>query len=175
MKDTISTLISESELKNRIKELGVEISRDYEGKSVVLICILKGAVYFLTELSQSITVPVTIDFMQVSSYGSGMVSTGNIKIKRDHEENIEGRHVIVVEDIVDTGYTLTALMEVLGLEKPASIKLAALLEKPERRVKDVKIDYCGFSVPDKFVVGFGLDYDQKYRNLPYIGVVENDG
>ena len=99
MKDTISTLISESELKNRIKELGAEISRDYEGKSVVLICILKGAVYFLTELSQSITVPVTIDFMQVSSYGSGMVSTGNIKIKRDHEENIEGRHVIVVEDI----------------------------------------------------------------------------
>ncbi len=169
---TISTLISEEELVARIKEMGAQISRDYEGKSVHLICILKGGAYFMTELSKYITVPVTIDFMQVTSYGSGTTSSGIVKIVKDHDEPLEGREVIVVEDIIDTGYTLSYLLEMLKDRKPASLKLAAMLNKPDRRIREVKIDYCGFDVPDKFVIGYGLDYDQKYRNLPYIGVVE---
>lgn len=169
---TISTLISEEELVARIKEMGAQISRDYEGKSVHLICILKGGAYFMTELSKYITVPVTIDFMQVTSYGSGTTSSGIVKIVKDHDEPLEGREVIVVEDIIDTGYTLSYLLEMLKDRKPASLKLAAMLNKPDRRIREVKIDYCGFDVPDKFVIGYGLDYDQRYRNLPYIGVVE---
>ncbi len=169
---TISTLISEEKLVARIKEMGAQISRDYEGKSVHLICILKGGAYFMTELSKYITVPVTIDFMQVTSYGSGTTSSGIVKIVKDHDEPLEGREVIVVEDIIDTGYTLSYLLEMLKDRKPASLKLAAMLNKPDRRIREVKIDYCGFDVPDKFVIGYGLDYDQKYRNLPYIGVVE---
>ena len=169
---TISTLISEEELVARIKEMGAQISRDYEGKSVHLICILKGGAYFMTELSKYITVPVTIDFMQVTSYGTGTTSSGIVKIVKDHDEPLEGREVIVVEDIIDTGYTLSYLLEMLKDRKPASLKLAAMLNKPDRRIREVKIDYCGFDVPDKFVIGYGLDYDQKYRNLPYIGVVE---
>ena len=152
--------------------MGAQISRDYEGKSVHLICILKGGAYFMTELSKYITVPVTIDFMQVTSYGSGTTSSGIVKIVKDHDEPLEGREVIVVEDIIDTGYTLSYLLEMLKDRKPASLKLAAMLNKPDRRIREVKIDYCGFDVPDKFVIGYGLDYDQKYRNLPYIGVVE---
>ena len=169
---TISTLISEEKLVARIKEMGAQISRDYEGKSVHLICILKGGAYFMTELSKYITVPVTIDFMQVTSYGSGTTSSGIVKIVKDHDEPLEGREVIVVEEIIDTGYTLSYLLEMLKDRKPASLKLAAMLNKPDRRIREVKIDYCGFDVPDKFVIGYGLDYDQKYRNLPYIGVVE---
>ena len=169
---TISTLISEEVLVARIKEMGAQISRDYEGKSVHLICILKGGAYFMTELSKYITVPVTIDFMQVTSYGTGTTSSGIVKIVKDHDEPLEGREVIVVEDIIDTGYTLSYLLEMLKDRKPASLKLAAMLNKPDRRIREVKIDYCGFDVPDKFVIGYGLDYDQKYRNLPYIGVVE---
>ena len=169
---TISTLISEEKLVARIKEMGAQISRDYEEKSVHLICILKGGAYFMTELSKYITVPVTIDFMQVTSYGSGTTSSGIVKIVKDHDEPLEGREVIVVEDIIDTGYTLSYLLEMLKDRKPASLKLAAMLNKPDRRIREVKIDYCGFDVPDKFVIGYGLDYDQKYRNLPYIGVVE---
>ena len=169
---TISTLISEEELVARIKEMGAQISRDYEGKSVHLICILKGGAYFMTELSKYITVPVTIDFMQVTSYGSGTTSSGIVKIVKDHDEPLEGREVIVVEDIIDTGYTLSYLLEMLKDRKPASLKLAAMLNKPDRRIREVKIDYCGFDVPDKFVIGYGIDYDQRYRNLPYIGVVE---
>lgn len=169
---TISTLISEEKLVARIKEMGAQISRDYEGKSVHLICILKGGAYFMTELSKYITVPVTIDFMQVTSYGSETTSSGIVKIVKDHDEPLEGREVIVVEDIIDTGYTLSYLLEMLKDRKPASLKLAAMLNKPDRRIREVKIDYCGFDVPDKFVIGYGLDYDQKYRNLPYIGVVE---
>ena len=169
---TISTLISEEELVARIKEMGAQISRDYEGKSVHLICILKGGAYFMTELSKYITVPVTIDFMQVTSYGSGTTLSGIVKIVKDHDEPLEGREVIVVEDIIDTGYTLSYLLEMLKDRKPASLKLAAMLNKPDRRIREVKIDYCGFDVPDKFVIGYGIDYDQRYRNLPYIGVVE---
>ena len=169
---TISTLISEEELTARIKEMGAQISKDYEGESVHLICILKGGAYFMTELSKYITIPVTIDFMQVTSYGAGTTSSGIVKIVKDHDEPLEGRNVIIVEDIIDTGYTLSYLMEILKDRKPASLKLAAMLNKPDRRIREVKIDYCGFDVPDKFVIGYGLDYDQKYRNLPYIGIVE---
>lgn len=169
---TINTLISEDELISKIKEMGARISSDYEGKTVHLICILKGGAYFMTELSKYITVPVTIDFMSVSSYGSGTTSSGIVKIVKDHDEPIEGRDVIVVEDIIDTGFTLSYLLEMLKDRKPASLKLAAMLNKPERRIREVDIDYCCFDVPDKFVVGYGLDFDQKYRNLPYIGVVE---
>ena len=172
MKHKVSTLIPEDKLIARIKELAAQISRDYAGQEVHLICILKGGAYFMTELSKYITVPVTIDFMAVSSYGSGTVSSGIVKIIKDHDEPIEGRNVLVVEDIVDTGFTLSYLMEILRDRKPATLKLCAMLNKPDRRVREVKIDYCGFDIPDAFVVGYGLDYDQRYRNLPYIGVVE---
>ncbi len=154
--------------------MAAKISEDYEGKDLHLICILKGGAYFMTELSKYITVPVTIDFMAVSSYGSKTVSSGIVKIIKDHDEPIENRDVLVVEDIVDTGFTLSYLMEILRDRKPASLKLCAMLNKPDRRVREVKIDYCGFDIPDKFVVGYGLDYDQHYRNLPYIGVIEEE-
>jgi hypoxanthine phosphoribosyltransferase len=167
-------LISEEDLTARIREMAAKISEDYEGKDLHLICILKGGAYFMTELSKYITVPVTIDFMAVSSYGSKTVSSGIVKIIKDHDEPIENRDVLVVEDIVDTGFTLSYLMEILRDRKPASLKLCAMLNKPDRRVREVKIDYCGFDIPDKFVVGYGLDYDQHYRNLPYIGVIEEE-
>jgi len=174
MKHNVSTLISEEKLINRIKELAAQISSDYAGKDLHMICILKGGAYFMTELSKYITVPVTIDFMAVSSYGSKTVSSGIVKIIKDHDEPIEGRDVLVVEDIVDTGFTLSYLLEMLKDRKPASLRLCAMLNKPDRRIREVKIDYCGFDIPDEFVVGYGLDYDQHYRNLPYIGVIRPD-
>lgn len=174
MAHRLSTLISEEDLTARIREMAAKISEDYAGKDLHLICILKGGAYFMTELSKYITVPVTIDFMAVSSYGSKTVSSGIVKIIKDHDEPIENRDVLVVEDIVDTGFTLSYLMEILRDRKPASLKLCAMLNKPDRRVREVKIDYCGFDIPDKFVVGYGLDYDQHYRNLPYIGVIEEE-
>ena len=174
MAHKLSTLISEEDLTARIREMAAKISEDYEGKDLHLICILKGGAYFMTELSKYITVPVTIDFMAVSSYGSKTVSSGIVKIIKDHDEPIENRDVLVVEDIVDTGFTLSYLMEILRDRKPASLKLCAMLNKPDRRVREVQIDYCGFDIPDKFVVGYGLDYDQHYRNLPYIGVIEEE-
>ena len=174
MAHKLSTLISEEDLTARIREMAAKISEDYAGKDLHLICILKGGAYFMTELSKYITVPVTIDFMAVSSYGSKTVSSGIVKIIKDHDEPIENRDVLVVEDIVDTGFTLSYLMEILRDRKPASLKLCAMLNKPDRRVREVKIDYCGFDIPDKFVVGYGLDYDQHYRNLPYIGVIEEE-
>lgn len=174
MAEKLSTLISQEDLIARIKELAAQISKDYEGKDLHMICILKGGAYFMTELSKYVTVPVTIDFMAVSSYGSKTVSSGIVKIIKDHDEPIENRDVLIVEDIVDTGFTLSYLMEILRDRKPASLKLCAMLNKPDRRIREVKIDYCGFDIPDKFVVGYGLDYDQHYRNLPYIGVVEFD-
>ena len=169
---TIKTLISEEKLKERIRELTKEIDRDYAGKEIHLICVLKGGAYFMTELSKYITIPVTIDFMAVSSYGSKTVSSGIVKIIKDHDEPIEGRDVLVVEDIVDTGFTLSYLLEMLRDRKPASLKLCAMLNKPDRRIREVKIDYLGFDIPDEFVVGYGLDYDQHYRNLPYIGSIK---
>ena len=172
-KHHIEVMLSEEKVDARIKELGEQISRDYAGKSVHLICILKGGVFFTCELAKRLTVPVTLDFMSVSSYGSGTVSSGVVKIIKDLDEPLENKDVLIVEDIIDSGRTLAYLIEVLKQRNPASIRLCTLLDKPERRVKkQVKVDYTCFEIPDEFVVGFGLDYDQKYRNLPYIGVVE---
>jgi hypoxanthine phosphoribosyltransferase len=169
----IRTLIDEDQVNKRIRELGQQISRDYAGKSIHLICVLKGGAFFLCELAKRITVPVTLDFMSVSSYGAGTVSSGVVKIVKDLDEPLAGKNVIVVEDIIDSGRTLSYLLHMLQEREPASLKICTLLDKPERRVvDDVAVDYCGFRIPDKFVVGYGLDYDQKYRNLPYIGLVE---
>lgn len=172
MNDKISVLIPEEEVDKKIKELALKISNDYKGKTVILICILKGSIFFTCELAKRITVPVKLDFMSVSSYGSGTESSGRVKIVKDLDDAIEGKDVIVIEDIIDSGRTLSHLLTLLSARKPNSIKLCTLLDKPERRVVPVDVDYTGFSIPDKFVVGYGLDYDQNYRNLPYIGVIE---
>lgn len=172
MAEKISVLISEQDVDARIAEIGAQISKDYEGKQVHLICILKGSVYFTCELAKRISVPVTMDFMSVSSYGDGTSSSGIVKIAKDLDETIEGKDVIVIEDIIDSGRTLSYLLEILQKRNPSSMKLCTLLDKPDRRVKDVAVDYVGFAIPDEFVVGYGLDYAQKYRNLPYIGIVE---
>ncbi len=174
MAEKIKTLLTEEEVNKKIAELGAQISKDYEGEEVYVICILKGAVYFTTELTKRITVPVTIDFMSVSSYGSETVSSGVVKIMMDLDAPLAGKNVLVVEDIIDTGRTLSYLLDNLRKRGPKSLKLCALLDKPERRVTDVKVDYRGFEIPDEFVVGYGMDYDQRYRNLPFIGVVELD-
>ena len=174
MAEKISVLIAEDEINNRIQEMADELSEKYAGKTIHLIGILKGSVFFLCELAKRISVPVTIDFMSVSSYGAGTESSGHVKIIKDLDEPLEGKNVIVVEDIVDSGRTLSHLMELLKSRNPESIALCALLDKPERRVVDVEVKYVGYQVPDMFIVGYGLDYDQKYRNLPYIGVVEFD-
>lgn len=168
----INVLISEKEVDERIEALGLEISKDYEGRQVHLICILKGGAFFMCELAKRIKVPVTIDFMSVSSYGGGMESSGVVKIVKDLDEPLEGKDVIIVEDIIDSGRTLSYLMEMMENRKPNSLALCTLLNKPDRRVTEVAVDYIGFDIEDKFVVGYGLDYDQKYRNLPFIGVVE---
>lgn len=172
MSETIRELISEEEVDKRIRELGEEISRDYARKQIHLICVLKGGVFFMCELAKRITVPVSMDFMCVGSYGDGTKSSGVVRIAKDLDEAIEGKEVLIVEDIIDSGNTLYYLMDVLQKRKPASLRLCTLLDKPERRVKDVKVDYTGFEIPDEFIVGYGLDYAQKYRNLPYIGIVE---
>lgn len=174
MEDKIRVLLSEQEVDAKIRELGEQISKDYAGKSIHLICVLKGGVFITCELAKRITVPVTMDFMSVSSYGDGMESSGRVKIVKDLDDTIEGKEVLIVEDIIDSGRTLSYLIELLQARKPNSIRLCTLLDKPERRVTDVKVDYVGFNIPDEFVIGYGLDYAQKYRNLPYIGVVEND-
>ena len=172
MEDKIRVLLSEEEVNAKIAELGKQISEDYAGRSVHLICVLKGGVFFTCELAKRITVPVSLDFMSVSSYGAGTKSSGVVKIIKDLDEPLEGKDVLIVEDIVDSGRTLSYLMEILRQRKPNSMRLCTLLDKPERRVTDVKVDYTGFNIPDEFVVGYGLDYAQKYRNLPFIGVVE---
>ena len=171
-KHHINVLLSEEEVDKKIKELGEQISKDYEGKEVHLVCVLKGGSFFMCELAKRITVPVSLDFMSVSSYGGDTKSSGVVKIVKDLDEPLAGKNVLVVEDIIDSGRTLSYLLELLKDRKPESLKLCTLLDKPERRVVDVNIDYTAFQVPDEFVVGYGLDYDQKYRNLPYIGVVE---
>lgn len=170
--ESIKVLISEEEVNKRIEEIGNKISEDYAGKQVHLICVLKGGAFFMCELAKRIKVPVSMDFMSVSSYGDGTTSSGIIKIAKDLDETLEGKDVIVVEDIIDSGRTLSYLLEVLAQRKPKSMGLCTLLDKPERRVREVTVDYVGFEIPDEFVVGYGLDYAQKYRNLPYIGVVE---
>ena len=171
MAEHISVLIEEEKVDKRIEELGKKISEEYAGKEVHLICILKGGVFFTCELAKRITVPVILDFMQVSSYGSQTVSSGTLKVKKELDEPIEGDNVIIVEDIIDSGNTLSRLVPMLQERNPKSLKVCTLLDKPERREVDVKVDYNGFNIPDKFVVGYGLDYDQNYRNLPYVGVI----
>ncbi len=173
MTDKISVLISEEKVEKKIQELAEQITRDYEGKQVHLICVLKGSIFFTCELAKRIPLPVTLDFMSVSSYGDATESSGRVRIVKDLDESIENKDVIVIEDIIDSGRTLSYLMDMLSARKPASLKLCTLLDKPERRVTDVSVDYIGFEIPDKFVVGYGLDYGQRYRNLPYIGVVED--
>lgn len=172
MSDKISVLISEEDVEKRIQEIGSAISKEYEGKCVHLICVLKGGVFFACELAKRISVPVTIDFMSVSSYGDDTKSSGVVKIVKDLDQPLEGRDVLIVEDIIDSGRTLSYLLQNLKTRNPKSLKLCTLLDKPDRRVCDVKVDYVGFEIPDEFVVGFGLDLDQQYRNLPYIGCVE---
>lgn len=172
MAEKVSVLVSEEEVSKRLKELGEQISKDYEGKEIHMICILKGGVFFMVDLSKRISVPVSLDFMSVSSYGNGTKSSGVVRIAKDLDESIEGKDVLIVEDIIDSGRTLYYLMDILKKRNPNSVRLCTLLDKPERREKDVKVDYVGFEIPDEFVVGYGLDYAQKYRNLPYIGVVE---
>ena len=173
MAENVRILLKEEEVDKRIAEVAAMINRDYAGKEVHLICILKGGVFFTCELAKRLTVPVSMDFMSVSSYGSGTESSGVVRIVKDLDESIAGKNVLIVEDIIDSGRTLAYLIEILKQRNPESIHLCTLLDKPERRVKkQVKVDYTCFEIPDEFVVGFGQDYDQKYRNLPYIGVVE---
>ncbi|MDD6058054.1 MAG: hypoxanthine phosphoribosyltransferase [Clostridiales bacterium] len=164
--------LTEEQIEARIKELGEEISAAYGDEPVCLICILKGSVFFTCELAKRITSPVAIEFMSVSSYGAEMSSSGVVRILHDLDASIEGRNVLLIEDIIDSGRTLSYLLENLKTRNPKSIKLCTLLDKPDRRVVDVPVDYVGFVIPDEFVVGYGLDYDQYYRNLPYIGFVE---
>ena len=171
MNFTVKEMISQEKVESRIKEMAAQINKDYEGKSVHLVCILKGSVFFTCELAKYITVPVTIDFMQCSSYGADTKSSGIVKLAKDLDEPITGRHTIIIEDIIDSGRTLSHLVKLLSQREPASLQLCTLLDKPDRRVVEVDVKYVGFEIPDKFVVGYGLDYDQKMRNLPYIGEV----
>lgn len=170
--DVEKVLISTEELQRRIAEMGKQISNDYQGEEILMIGVLRGAVLFMADLARAIDLHVSMDFMAVSSYGAGTTSSGVVRILKDLDEDIEGRHVLVVEDIVDSGLTLNYLLENLKTRKPASIKLCTLLNKPERRKVEVKIDYNGFDVPDYFVIGYGLDYAERYRNLPYIGILK---
>lgn len=174
MAEHVEVLLSEEAVNARIQEIGEQISRDYAGKQVHLVCVLKGGAFFMCELAKRITVPVSLDFMSVSSYGKDTKSSGVVKIVKDLDESLQGKDVLVVEDIVDSGRTLSYLLEMLRDRKPNSLRLCTLLDKPDRRVVEVPVDYTAFQIPDEFVVGYGLDYDQKYRNLPYIGMVKFD-
>lgn len=165
-------MIPEEKIEKRIRELALQISNDFEGKSVHLISILKGSVFFSCELAKRLTIPVTLDFMSVSSYGSETVSSGRVRILKDLDESIQGKDVLIVEDIIDSGNTLSYLKDLLIARAPKSLSICTLLDKPDRRVTNVDVKYVGFEIPDEFVVGYGLDYDQYYRNLPYVGVVE---
>jgi len=173
MQDHIAEiLITEENLQERIAELGSQISRDYEGKRPILVCVLKGGVLFLSDLIRRVTVPHEIDFMAISSYGAGTESSGVVRILKDLDANITGRHVLIVEDIIDTGHTLSYILRNLQTREPASLRICTLLSKLQRRELDVPVDYIGFEIPNKFVIGYGLDYAEIYRNLPYIGVLD---
>jgi len=171
-KDILEVFYSEEQLKTKVAELGAAITRDYQGKSPVLVSVLRGSYIFMADLTRAIDLPCTVDFMSVSSYGAGTTSSGQVKILKDLSEPIEGKDLIIEEDIMDSGNTLFYLRDVLAARKPASIAICTLLDKPERRTKPIQADYSGFEVPDAFVVGYGLDYAEKYRNLPYIGVLK---
>ena len=171
--DVEQVLYTEEELHRRVKEMGRQITADYAGKQPMLISVLRGSYIFMADLTRSIDLDVTVDFMVVSSYGAGTVSSGQVEIKKDLSDSIEGRDLIVVEDILDSGNTLYYLMDVLKARKPASIRLCTLMDKPERRTKPITADYVGFTIPDAFIVGYGLDYAEKYRNLPYVGVLKH--
>ncbi len=173
MGERVSVMISEEEVENRIREMAEQITKDYAGEELKLICILKGSVFFTTELAKRIDLPVKLDFMSVSSY-EGTQSTGRIKIVKDLDDSIAGDNVLIIEDIVDSGRTLSYLLDLLMNRNPKSLRLCTLLDKPDRRVIDVDVDYTGFRIPDEFVVGYGLDYDQRYRALPYIGIMHLD-
>ena len=171
--DIAKVLISEEQLQAKVAELGAQISRDYEGKDLLLVSILKGSVVFMADLMRAITEPCSIDFMVVSSYGgANTTSTGLVKIVKDLDQDLSGKDVLIVEDILDTGVTLSNLVPMLKMRNPNSVKICTILSKPSRRMADIEPDYCGFEVPDEFVVGYGLDYDEKYRNLPYVGVLK---
>ena len=173
-KDVEKILFTEEEIRDCVKEIGRQISEDYRGKELVVAVIMKGSLVFAADLIRSIDLPLTVDFMQASSYGSGTVSSGTLEIKRDLEDTIAGKHLLIVEDIVDSGNTLYNLKEHLKNSSAASVRVCALLSKPERRETEVEVEYIGKVIPDEFVVGYGLDYDQKYRNLPYIGILKRE-
>ena len=170
--DLASILLSEETLREKVTELGAAVSRDYEGKQLLVISVLKGSFIFMSDLARKITIPCRFDFMSVSSYGKGTQSSGNVRIVQDLSIDVENRHILVVEDILDSGKTLSHLLDLLGSRNPASVRLCALLDKPSRRAVDVRVDYKGFEIPDEFVVGYGLDYNEKYRNLPYVGILK---
>nr|WP_226986738.1 hypoxanthine phosphoribosyltransferase [Carboxydothermus hydrogenoformans] len=170
--DIAEILISEEEIRAKVKELGQQISRDYAGQDLLLVGILRGAMLFMSDLMREIDIPINIDFMVVSSYGSGTTTSGEVRVLKDLDRGIEGRNVLLIEDIVDTGLTLNYLTKYLANRHPKSLKVCTLLNKPSRRRVEVKVDYNGFIIPDKFVVGYGLDYNEYYRNLPYIGVLK---
>jgi hypoxanthine phosphoribosyltransferase len=172
--DVGEVLIDEDVLRNRIVELGAEISADYEGRDLLLVGVLKGAIFFISDLMRELTVPCEIDFMAISSYGAGTDSSGVVRILKDLDINISGRDVVVVEDIIDSGLTLSYLMRSLKARKPATVEICALLTKPERREVEVPVAYVGFEIPNKFVIGYGLDFDERYRNLPYVAVLHPD-
>ena len=171
-KDIEKILYTEEELSRRVKELGAQIAADYAGRQPMLISVLRGSYIFMADLTRAIGLDVTVDFMAVSSYGAGTVSSGQVEIKKDLSDTIEGRDLIIVEDILDSGNTLYYLMDVLRARRPASIRICALMDKPERRTKPISADYVGFTIPDAFIVGYGLDYAERYRNLPYVGVLK---
>lgn len=170
--DIKSVMISEEEIEKIVKGLGEKISEDYAGKEILLVVILKGSLIFAADLMRYITVPVKLDFMQASSYGSGMESSGIINIKKDLENDAAGKHILIIEDIIDSGNTLAKLKHILKDRGPASVKICSLLSKPSRREMEVEVEYIGRDIPDEFVVGYGLDFDEKYRNLPYIGILK---
>ena len=172
MKEKINVMITEEEISKRILEVADRINKDYEGRELILICVLKGGVMFMCDLAKRLNLDVRLDFMSVSSYGAETKSSGVVKIIKDLDNSIEGSDVLIVEDIIDSGNTLAYLLDILEKRGPKSIKLCTLLDKPSRREKDVVVDYVCFEIEDKFVIGYGLDYDQRYRNLPYIGVME---
>ena len=172
IQDVERILFTEEQLQKRVAELGAQITADYAGKNPVLASVLRGSYIFMADLTRQIKLPLTVDFMAVSSYGSGTPSSGQVEIRKDLSDSIEGRDLLIVEDILDSGNTLYYLQRILNARHPASIKICTLLDKPERRAKPIEADYKGFTIPDAFVVGYGLDYDERYRNLPYIGILK---